>query len=183
MPSTPTATAVPLGASPNGCWPGFVRVPIPRHSQPHPRPKPLQRPDEAAAAGPWGGRHVRGHGRGGAARRACARRLLCLPAATSVDVEAMQEERRVGRSYSDADAAADLAAYFALKRAVSIRSLASVAVVALLVVRWLPFPALALATGGLCGVINAQLTGSSGELLLKNRTVGLFVLSSFLRIR
>lgn len=94
----------------------------------------------------------------------------------------MQEERRVGRSYSDADAAADLAAYFALKRAVSIRSLASVAVVALLVVRWLPFPALALATGGLCGVINAQLTGSSGELLLKNRTVGLFVLSSFLRI-
>lgn len=94
----------------------------------------------------------------------------------------MQEERRVGRSYSDADAAADLAAYFALKRVVSIRSLVSIAVVALLVVRWLPFPALALATGGLCGVINAQLTGSSGELLLKNRTVGLFVLSSFLRI-
>jgi hypothetical protein len=94
----------------------------------------------------------------------------------------MQEEERVGRSYSDADAAADLAAYFALKRAVSIRSLVSVAVVALLVVRWLPFPALALATGGLCGVLNTQLTGSSGELLLKNRTVGLFVLSSFLRI-
>jgi len=94
----------------------------------------------------------------------------------------MQEEQRGGRSYSDADAAADLAAYFALKRAVSIRSLASVAVVALLVVRWLPFPALALATGGLCGVLNAQLTGSSGALLLKNRTVGLFVLSSFLRI-
>jgi hypothetical protein len=94
----------------------------------------------------------------------------------------MQEEKRVGRSYSDADAAADLAAYFALKRAVSIRSLTSVAVVALLVVRWLPFPALALATGGLCGVLNAQLTGSSGAMLLKNRTVGLFVLSSFLRI-
>ena len=94
----------------------------------------------------------------------------------------MQEEEPGGRRYSDADAAADLAAYLRLKRAVSIRSLASVAVVTLLAVRWLPFPALALATGGLCGVINAQLTGSSGELLLKNRTVGLFVLSSFLRI-
>jgi hypothetical protein len=94
----------------------------------------------------------------------------------------MQEDKRDGRSYSDADAAADLAAYFALRRAVSIRSLASIAVVTLLVVRWLPFPALALATGGLCGVLNAQLAGSSGELLLKNRTVGLFVLSSFLRI-
>ncbi|HVN70022.1 MAG TPA: hypothetical protein VMU38_10295 [Candidatus Binatia bacterium] len=94
----------------------------------------------------------------------------------------MQEEGVGRRRYSDADAAADLAAYFRLKRAVSVWSLASVAVVTLLVVRWLPFPALALATGGLCGVINAQLTGSSGELLLKNRTVGLFVLSSFLRI-
>jgi|SRR5579862_1893736 len=94
----------------------------------------------------------------------------------------MQEDRGGGRSYSDADAAADLAAYLALKRAVSIWSLVSIAVVALLVVHWLPFPALALATGGLCGVLNAQLTGSSGALLLKNRTVGLFVLSSFLRI-
>ncbi|MBV8198873.1 MAG: hypothetical protein JO263_12145 [Candidatus Eremiobacteraeota bacterium] len=57
-----------------------------------------------------------------------------------------------------------------------------VVAVALLVVRWLPIPALALATGGLCGVLNAQLAGSSGEMLLKNRSVGLFVLSSFLRI-
>ncbi len=94
----------------------------------------------------------------------------------------MQEDKRRERSYSDADAAADLAAYIALKRAASIRSLVSVAVVALLVVRWLPVPALALTSGGLCGVLNAQLAGSSGELLLKNRTVGLFVLSSFLRI-
>ena len=94
----------------------------------------------------------------------------------------MQEDKRGRRSYSDADAAADLAAYFALKRVVSIWSLAGVAVVALLVVRWLPIPALALATGGLCGVLNAQLTGGSGEMLLKNRSVGVFVLSSFLRI-
>jgi hypothetical protein len=94
----------------------------------------------------------------------------------------MQEEKHGGRSYSDADAAADLAAYLALKRAISIWSLAGVGVAALLVVRWLPIPALALATGGLCGVLNAQLTGSSGEMLLKSRSVGVFVLSSFLRI-
>jgi hypothetical protein len=94
----------------------------------------------------------------------------------------MQEEKRGGRSYSDADAAADLAAYVALRRTVALSSLAGVAVAALLVARWLPFPALALATGGLCGVLNALLTGSSGELLLKNRAIGLFVLSSFLRI-
>lgn len=94
----------------------------------------------------------------------------------------MQEDKPGRRSYSDADAAADLAAYFTLKRVVSIWSLAGVAVVALLVVRWLPIPAFALATGGLCGVLNAQLTGSSGEMLLKNRRVGFFVLSSFLRI-
>ncbi|MBV8726004.1 MAG: hypothetical protein JO078_09265 [Candidatus Eremiobacteraeota bacterium] len=94
----------------------------------------------------------------------------------------MQEDKSSGRSYSDADAAADLAAYLSLKRIISIRSLVGVAVVALLVVPWLPVPALALATGGLCGVLNAQLTGGSGERLLKNRNVGLFVLSSFLRI-
>jgi hypothetical protein len=94
----------------------------------------------------------------------------------------LEEDKRGEGTYSDADAAADLVAYLALRRAVSIRSLAGVAVVALLVVHWLLFPALALVTGGLCGVLNAQLTGSSGELLLKNRTVGLFVLSSFLRI-
>jgi len=94
----------------------------------------------------------------------------------------MQEDKPSGRSYSDADAGADLAAYLALKRMISVRSLVGVAVVALLVVRWLPVPAFALATGGLCGVLNAQLTGGSGERLLKNRRVGLFVLSSFLRI-
>ncbi len=94
----------------------------------------------------------------------------------------MQEDKAGKRRYSDADAAADLVAYFSLRRAVSIRSLAIVAVAALLVARWLAFPALALVTGGLCGVINAHLIGSSSALLLKNRTVGRFVLSSFLRI-
>jgi hypothetical protein len=94
----------------------------------------------------------------------------------------MQEDKGGGRSYSDADAAADLAAYEALKRKASLGSLVVVAIASLLVVRWQPHSSLALAAGGVCGVVNAYLTGSSGERLLKNRIVGLFVLSSFLRI-
>jgi hypothetical protein len=94
----------------------------------------------------------------------------------------MQEDKGDGRSYSDADAAADLAAYLALKRSASVRALIVVAIVSLLVYRWLPHPALALAVGGLCGVLNAQLTQTSSEWLLETRSVGIFVLSSFLRI-
>ncbi|MBV8155060.1 MAG: hypothetical protein JO029_08440 [Candidatus Eremiobacteraeota bacterium] len=94
----------------------------------------------------------------------------------------MQEDRGGGRSYSDADAAADLAAYRALKRSASVRTLIVVAIASLLVCRWLPHQALALAAGGLCGVLNTQLTGTSSEWLLETRSVGIFVLSSFLRI-
>ena len=94
----------------------------------------------------------------------------------------MQEDRGGGRSYSDADAAADLAAYRALKRGASVRSLIVVAIASLLAFPWLPHPALALAAGGIGGVLNAQLTSTSSEWLLETRSVGLFVLSSFLRI-
>lgn len=86
------------------------------------------------------------------------------------------------RSYSDAQASADLAAYYALKRSVSLRSLFVVALVGLVAVHWLPHPALALVAGGLCGVLNALLTMRSGERLVETRRVGSFVLSSFLRI-
>lgn len=94
----------------------------------------------------------------------------------------MEEDKQAKGAYSEADAAADLRTFLALRRAVSVWSVAVTVVLALLVVRWFPVPAMALVTGGICGVLNAYLTGSSGELLLKNRTVGLFVLSSFLRI-
>ena len=94
----------------------------------------------------------------------------------------MQDDGPRGRSYSVAEAEADLAAYRALKRSASARSLAIAAVVALLVVRWLPVPAVALAVGGLCGVLNTLLTTVTTERLLDSRNVGLFVLSSFLRI-
>lgn len=86
------------------------------------------------------------------------------------------------RSYSDAEAAADLATFHALKRSVSIRTLFVVALVALVAVRWLPVPALALVAGGLCGVLNTWLVVRGGERLVDRGRVGSFVLSSFLRI-
>lgn len=94
----------------------------------------------------------------------------------------MQDNPPTRRSYSDAEAAADLAAYQALKRSASIRSLLAVAIVAVLVVHWLPRPALALLAGGILGVLNALWTMRGGERLLEHRNVGGFVLSSFVRI-
>ena len=94
----------------------------------------------------------------------------------------MQEDSTGGRSYSDAEAAADLATYRMLKRSVSIRSLLLVGLLGLVLVWWLPYPALALVAGGLCGVLNSVLTMGSSERLVDTRRVGGFVLSSFLRI-
>ena len=86
------------------------------------------------------------------------------------------------RTYSDAEAAADLARYHLLKRSVSFRTLFIVALIALVSVHWLPIPALALAVGGICGVLNALVVMRSGERLVESRSVGSFVFSSFLRI-
>jgi hypothetical protein len=94
----------------------------------------------------------------------------------------VQEDKTGGRSYSDAEAAADLATYRALKRSVSVRSLLLVGLLALVSAWWLPHPALALVAGGLCGVLNTLLTMRSGERLVETRSVGGFVFSSFLRI-
>lgn len=86
------------------------------------------------------------------------------------------------RSYGDAEAAADLATYRALKRSVSFRSLVLVALLGLASARWFPVPALALGVGGICGVLNNLLVMRSGERLVDSRGVGGFVFSSFLRI-
>ncbi len=93
-----------------------------------------------------------------------------------------EESASPSRTYSDAEAAADLARYHRLKRSVSFRTLFLVALVALVSVHWLPIPALALAVGGVCGVLNALVTMRSGERLVEGRNVGGFVFSSFLRI-
>ena len=94
----------------------------------------------------------------------------------------MQEDSTGGRSYSDAEAAADLATYRMLKRSVSIRSLLLVGLLGLVLVWWLPYQVLALVAGGLCGALNTVLTMGSSERLVDTRRVGGFVLSSFLRI-
>jgi hypothetical protein len=86
------------------------------------------------------------------------------------------------RSYGDAEAAADLATYRALKRSVSFRSLILAALLGLVLARWFLVPALALWTGAVCGVVNTLLVMRSGERLVESRGVGGFVLSSFLRI-
>jgi hypothetical protein len=93
-----------------------------------------------------------------------------------------QDTAPTRRSYSDAEAAADLATYRALKRSVSIRTLLVVAIAALVFVRWLPHPSFALVAGGICGVVNTRLTMLSGERLVETRSVIGFVLSSFVRI-
>ncbi len=59
---------------------------------------------------------------------------------------------------------------------------AAAAVAALVVVRWLPLPALALATGTLCGILNVVLTWRGVERLAQSRSPGSFVFSSLLRI-
>jgi hypothetical protein len=94
----------------------------------------------------------------------------------------VQDNPPTRRSYSDAEAAADLATYQGLKRSVSVRSLLVVALIGLLLVRWLPHPVFALWAGGICGVLNSLWTMRSGERLVDNRGVGGFVLSSFVRI-
>jgi len=93
-----------------------------------------------------------------------------------------QDPPTVRRSYSRAEAEADRANLLVLKRSSSFWSLAIVAVAGLAAVRWLPHPAYALWTGGICGVLNSVWTMRSGERLLEKRGVGGFVLSSFVRI-
>jgi hypothetical protein len=93
-----------------------------------------------------------------------------------------EETGAPARSYSDAEAAADLARYQSLKRSVPVRSLLLAAIVGLVFVHWFALPSLALVVGAACGVLNLLLTMRSGERVVDRRKVGAFVLSSFLRI-
>ncbi|MGZ3575745.1 MAG: hypothetical protein ACXVA3_10730 [Vulcanimicrobiaceae bacterium] len=86
------------------------------------------------------------------------------------------------RTYTPAEAAADLAMYQRMKRSVSLGSLLVVALLALLLVHWLPLFSLAILVGGLCGIANALLAMHGNESLVDRRRVGVFVLSSFLRL-
>jgi hypothetical protein len=86
------------------------------------------------------------------------------------------------RSYSDAEAAADLAAYYALKWSVARRSVLFAALVSLLFIPWQWYASLALVIGALCGVANMLVTMYGSERLVESRSTLPFVLSSFLRL-
>ena len=93
-----------------------------------------------------------------------------------------EETRPSERSYTPAEAAADLARYYQLKRSVSVRSLVIVAIIGLGSLWWERVPSLAFIAGGICGVLNSLLTMRAGERVVDTRNTGFFVLSSFLRI-
>lgn len=88
----------------------------------------------------------------------------------------------MGRTYGLAESAADLAIYREFKRTVALRSVLVAAPVALVLVLWFPRPALALGIGVLCGIANMFLGMYGNERLVEVRNVGVFVLSSFLRL-
>ena len=85
-------------------------------------------------------------------------------------------------SYGDAEAAADLETYRALKKSVSVRTLLLVVVLGAVSAFWFPVPALAIVVGGVCGIINNLLLMRSNERVVDSGRVGGFVFSSFLRI-
>jgi hypothetical protein len=93
-----------------------------------------------------------------------------------------EETPTTRRSYSPAQAAADLAFYFELKRRTGVGTMLVIALPALLLASRFPWFALALAVGGVAGVANTLLSMHGNERLLERRSVLAFVLSSFVRI-
>ena len=88
----------------------------------------------------------------------------------------------MGRTYGLAESAADLAIYREFKRTVALRSVLVATPVAFVLVIWSAHSALALGVGAACGIVNLFLGTYGNERLVEVRNVGLFVLSSFLRI-
>jgi hypothetical protein len=93
-----------------------------------------------------------------------------------------EEEPGSRRSYSPAEAAADLAFYYRLRRLSSFWTLVAVAVAAIVLSAWSTWYALAAVVGGIAGILNTRLSMHGNERLLERRSVAAFVLSSFVRI-
>jgi hypothetical protein len=93
-----------------------------------------------------------------------------------------EESPSTRRSYSPAEAAADLAFYKKMRRAAVLGTLLVVALPAILLSLWFPWFGLALAVGGVAGIANTLLSMHGIERLLERRSVAAFVLSSFVRI-
>ncbi len=86
------------------------------------------------------------------------------------------------RSYCGAEAAADLAAYNALKWSVAGRSLLVAALVSLLLLVWNWYASLLFAIGILCGIANMLAIMRANERLVDTRSAAWFALSSLLRL-
>ena len=93
-----------------------------------------------------------------------------------------EERHPAGRSYSPAQAAADLSFYYVLKRKTALWTIALSLGLAVPVGFWEPWYAGAIALGGAAGVVNSLLSMYGNERLLERRSVAAFVLSSFVRI-
>jgi hypothetical protein len=94
----------------------------------------------------------------------------------------LQGSKTEGPKTESAAVEAELRAYFARKRSISVWSLVLVTVAAIPIAGWSPIGGVALAFGGVCGVVNALLTMRGNERLVDNRSVVIFALSSVLRI-
>lgn len=100
----------------------------------------------------------------------------------SKDQNREEETSPARRTYSPAEAAADLEHYVEIKRMAGAGTLLVVAIPALVLAAWFPWYAIALAAGGLAGVANTLLSMYGNEKLLERGSVAAFVLSSFVRI-
>ena len=93
-----------------------------------------------------------------------------------------EETPSTRRTYSPAEAAADLEFYRRLKVQSGLGTLLAVVLVSVPLAARYPWFALALAAGGAAGVANTLLSMHGNERLLERRSVAAFVLSSFVRI-
>ena len=98
------------------------------------------------------------------------------------DRDGEQEEASGSRTYSPAEAAADMAFYYRLRRAAAVGTLIAVAFAAIPLAAWNLWYAIALAVGGGAGIANAVLSMYGNERLLERRSIAAFVISSFIRI-
>lgn len=86
------------------------------------------------------------------------------------------------RSYSGAESAADLAAYYRLKWSVAAGSLVAAAAIALLLLPLAWYAGLAFSIGAVCGIANTLAIMRGSERLVETRSPVFFGFSSLLRL-
>lgn len=88
-----------------------------------------------------------------------------------------------GDNRPSAESDADVRAYFARKRSMSVRSASVILPLAVLSAIWFPMLGFDLALGGMCGVVNLLLVMRNNErLLVRGRSRSAYGLSNTLRI-